>query len=556
MPDGGTAGVVATDEILRLLLAAIELRQRDDWPGALDCLDAALNINPGFLPLQVERGLVLAHLRRYEEALDALDCFLRQVPASAVIAAQRDEIVQQACAALDAQLHEQPADLPARLRRAGIFCRSDRYAHALRDFAAVLRVDREHVDALNGMGGVLLALDRHDEAAATYARALSLAPERAEIAYNLGNVLQQQGHFAEARVAYVRAIEQLPDFAEAHLEIAHCWLAQGSPRALADLEWRWLTQQLSGERLASGRPLWLGCAATAAPAMADAGAGGADLSGKTLLVWAEQGFGDTLQFVRFVPLVLQLTRAARVILRVQQALCRLLAGLDPRLQVIGDEEALPAHELQCPLLSLPLALGFNAQPALAFIPVLGDASAYLRADPGAVARWGAILRQKRRLRVGLAWAGRQRAPRNRTRDLPLAELLPLAGIDVELISLQKEIPLADTATLASFPRLRCLADAHASAFEDFASTAALIENLDLVISVDSAVAHLAGGLGKPCCLLLRYGSEWRWQRGRSDSPWYPSLRIFRQQRAGDWRGVVAELRVALVALLAGQSLAA
>ena len=246
--------------------------------------------------------------------------------------------------------------------------------------------------------------------------------------------------------------------------------------------------------------------------------------------------------MRFVPRLL--TDAAQVILRVQAPLRRLVESLDPRLTVIGDDQPLPAHDFQVPLLSLPFALRLDCVPQLA-VP-------YLRADALDVARWrerlgeclGECLGDARGLRVGIAWAGRSSGLPNPTRDIAPARLAPLAALPVEFVSLQ--VPAAEAPVL---PRLREFADE----LSDFGQTAALIETLDLVLCVDTAVAHLAGALAKPCWLLLRASGEWRWQRGRSDCPWYPSLTIYRQQAPGDWDGVIARVAAALCAKVAEES---
>ncbi|NJA88825.1 tetratricopeptide repeat protein [Rhodocyclus tenuis] len=541
----------AVDTLLPLLLAAVERRHGGDWMGALACLDEVLRVDPHFLPAQIERAPVLAHLGRYEEALAALDEFLRLVPAPE-ISAIYDDIRQMAFAAFAAAIGT-VEEVAARLRRAALYCQVGEPAQALADYEAALARSPDAVDALNGCGTALLALNRHDEALTAYRRACELAPLRAEFHYNQGNVLQQQGRLAEARIAYQRAIALVPDFAEAQLEIAHCWLGEGDARGWGGLEWRWQTAQLKRHWLACGRPLWLGKAGVdVLPPNAGEPLGTVDLAGKTLLVWAEQGFGDVIQFARFVPRLAQSTSAARVILRVPAPLQRLLAELAvnaPTLHVVGDDGDLPPHDAHVPLLSLPLALGLDA-------PASEKGAPYLRADPIEVAHWRARLGPAAGRRVGLVWAGRQYGVLNRTRDLSLCELRPLVAAEenlgVELISLQRDVPAADQETLAQWPSLRQLS----GAFPDFAATAAVLEAVDLVICVDTAVAHLAGALGIPCWLLLRYGSEWRWQYGRSDSPWYRSLRIFRQTRAGDWGTVIAEVCAALAGVPERQSVAA
>ena len=238
--------------------------------------------------------------------------------------------------------------------------------------------------------------------------------------------------------------------------------------------------------------------------------------------------GDTIQFLRYVPLAAQ--KAGKVILRVPAALRSLSRTLKCSISISTPEDPLPFHDFQCPLMSLPLAFGTVLESIPAEIP-------YLSVDAGGVETWRRRLGEQCRPRIGLVWAGRRREPRNRTRDLRLEVLRPLADLDVEMISLQKEIPEEDRATLESMPQVRSLGET----LVDFADTASLIENLDLLISADTAVAHLAGALGKPVWIMLRHSGEWRWLLDRSDSPWYPSARIFRERTRGDWGGVVRDV---------------
>ena len=500
------------EKIVAQMTRGVELRLRQEYDAALVCLDEAVAIDPRLPFAQINRAQLLAELKRYAEALDGYDLFLRHAGSSPEIAEARQGLLDAAFADLDHRLEARPGDLAARLERANLRRQTRCYEAALADYAALVAHDAQHADALNGLGTTLLALGRPDAAVDAYARAVAAEPQRAELHYNLGNALQQQGSFEPARAAYRQALARSPDFSEAQLEIAHCALAEGDfASGWSAYEWRWKTAQMRDCRLPSGQPQWLGATA---------------LSGKTILVWAEQGAGDTLQFVRLAPRLLPL--AGRVIVRVQAPLRRLIESLDPRIEVISDEQPLPAHDVHVPLLSLPLALGLDDVPPCP--------APYLRADPRDVARWRERLGDRQGVRVGLVWAGLSSGLPNPSRDIAPSLLAPLAALPVEFVSLQ--LPAGEVPAL---PRLRIFTDE----LTDFGQTAALIETLDLVLSVDTAVAHLAGALGKPCWLLLRASGEWRWQYGREDSPWYPSLTIFRQQLPGDWEGVVARVAAAL-----------
>ena len=258
---------------------------------------------------------------------------------------------------------------------------------------------------------------------------------------------------------------------------------------------------------------------------------------RTLLLHAEQGLGDTLQFCRYVPLI---AAGAKTVLEVQAPLVRLLSRLPGVASIVAQGACLPPFDAHCPLLSLPGALGTT-------LDTIPAATAYLAADPALAAEWSERLAGLAGLRVGIVWAGSARddpelAAVDARRSISLEALAPLAGAPgVSFISLQKGEPAAQ----ASRPPLgMALADFTAD-LDDFEDTAALVANLDLVISVDTAVVHLAGALGKPVWLLNRFDTCWRWLLNRDDSPWYPTLRQFRQSSPGDWTSVIAAVRKAL-----------
>lgn len=517
--------------ILPQLLQSSAYRQQQRWREALACLDAAYAAKPRLLALSVERALVMKELGEYAAAVAELDRFLSHAP-QPEIANLRQEVLDTAFATLAKRLEANEKDVPARLQRILLYEHLHQHPLAQNDCEQILLHNATHAGALNHLGSALLAQNRHDEALIAYRQALAAAPHSAAIHCNHGNVLQQLGHLDAAEQSYRCAIAIAPGLAEAHMEIGHCRLQAGESTGWQHIEWRWRTQQMRHAGLRTQQPLWLGNASAPLPE-APWPVAEKELRGKTILVWAEQGLGDTLQFVRYVPRLCRL--ATRVILRVPATLLPLLRHIDPRIEVIDDRQPLPPFDIHCPLLSLPLALGSQAIP-----PPLPS----LRADPDTAAEWSARLGSTPFLRIGIAWAGRQFGQPNPTRDIPLAALHSLAIPGAEIVSLQKEIPAGDAASLTAWPELRRFE----AELRDCGETAALIANLDLVISADTAVAHLAASLGKPCWLMLRFASEWRWLRQRRDSPWYPSLSIFRQRRAGEWRDVVAEIHANLSVL--------
>jgi hypothetical protein len=303
--------------------------------------------------------------------------------------------------------------------------------------------------------------------------------------------------------------------------------AQGWPQ----YEWRWKTRQFEEAVRTFDAPLWLG---------------EEDLAGRTILLHGEQGLGDVLQFCRYAPVVA--ARGAKVVLEVFPVLARLLGRLEGVDQIVRRGEPLPPHDLHAPLMSLPLALGAGPE---------AHAAPYLSPDPDDGARWASRLDGAEGLRVGLCWAGGARPDQpiahaiDQRRSLPLKAFAPLAGIGgVRFYSLQKGSPEAELKALDARdwpgpPIVDLTAE-----LKDFADTAALIANLDLVLACDTSTAHLAGGLGKPVWLLNRFDTCWRWPEVGDDTAWYPSARLFTQTAAGDWPGVISRVQAELQILSA------
>ncbi|MBW4093279.1 MAG: tetratricopeptide repeat protein, partial [Proteobacteria bacterium] len=361
-------------------------------------------------------------------------------------------------------------------------------------------------------------------ATARFRRAVALDPGSAAGWSNLGMMLKTAGKHAAAIAAHDHAVERAPDEPQLHVNRAVALLHAGRwTEAWGEYEWRL--------RLPGHTPLPLD---TLLPSLAT----GIDLAGRTVLLTHEEGFGDTLQFVRYAPLLE--ARGARVLLAVPGALARLLAPLGP---IVAPSGTPPAFDFHCPFFSLPRVFAATPDTIPASVP-------YLTADPAKTATWRARLADGGPgLRVGLVWAGQARpwldgfATLDGRRSAGLAAFAPLAGLPgVRFVSLQ-----AGAAAAEARPAGLDLLDPMGSVV-DFADTAAIVAALDLVVSVDTAVVHLAGGLGTPVFLLDRYDNCWRWLSGRADSPWYPGLRIFRQTRLGDWSGPMAQVAAALAAL--------
>jgi tetratricopeptide (TPR) repeat protein len=396
------------------------------------------------------------------------------------------------------------------------------YRRAEECFREVLRLAPCGAEHHNSLGNALLQQRRDVEAEACYARALQLEPEYAAAHINLANTLLQLGRAEEMKLHYRRGVELDPTSAGGQYNLALACLREGNYReGWQRHESRWDFRELHLPRRGFAQPQWRGEA----------------LDGAAILLHAEQGLGDTLQFARYVPLVAK--RGGRVVLEVQPPLRRLLLGLGGAVRVLARGDPLPAFAWQCPLMSLPVAF----DTTLESIP---SAAPYLQADAAAVsAAWQRFPRRGETLRVGLAWAGNPRHKSDQQRSITLEQLAPLADVRVSdvrgavFFSLQFG-PAAAQIAQARFP----LVDA-CSRSQDFAATAAVAATMDLVISVDTSVAHLAGAMGLPVWVMLPHLADWRWLERREDSPWYPTARLFRQPAPGDWTSLVEAMREAL-----------
>jgi hypothetical protein len=486
-------------DALQSLGAALQGLQRHR--EAIEVFNAALKQRPGNAEVLNSRGVSLFHLRRFEEALTSFDAAL----------AERGDFV------------EALSNRGTALQEVG------RPLEALKSLDAAIRLRPDYHSAWSGRGAVLWNLGRHSEALESFDNAISLEPDDVGVLLNRGNAYLELGRLDKALADFDSAIEIDGDDAAAHWEKANMLLRYGDySRGWREYEWRWGLK--AGDSLPvriSPDKQWTGTQ---------------PVDGKTILLQAEQGVGDVLQFVRYVPALAKM--GARVILQVPQQVGRLLRDLPGVWQISTTSSLPPPHDFSCPLMSLPLAFGTTLES----IPY-GDRP-YLQAQPADVDRWLRRLAQvfgdSRRPRVGLVWSGGFRGGRTERwmvperRNVPLglfAGALDLAGID--FVSLQKGDPAESELRTreGEYWKAGRLLNA-AGELNDFADTAGLIANLDLVISVDTSTAHLAAALGKPVWILNRYDTCWRWLLGREDSPWYGSVKLYRQGADRDWRPVL------------------
>jgi len=451
-------------------------------------------------------------------------------------------------------LEPDSSDIYASLGR--LQCKQGAATEAVESCRRALALAPHRQEIHNLLGYALVNAGDYGAAAEVYRRALAFRPVSAYTVYGLGYLLECQGDLAAAAESYRLVLRLDPSLLDAHLHLgithwlegrvgkaAECFervrelapenteartflgylhLLQGNfPLGLIEHECRWSTPHFLRHRRQLPQPLWRG----------------EPLEGSRILLHAEHGLGDTLQFVRYVPLVQ--ARGGKVVLEVQPRLHRLLAETPGATGVVRRGGTLPEVDWQCPLLSLPLAFATNLNSIPAMIP-------YIHPDPARVTAWGERMAGKA-LRIGLVWGGSPTFPHERWRSIPLEQLAPLTNLEgTTFYSLQMGPAAVQVKQLGSRVRLIDLQYEQ----EDLADTAAIVANLGLVISVDTSVAHLAGAMGKPLWVLLHKSPDWRWLLEREDSPWYPTARLFRQSTLGNWQDVVARVTGELRELVA------
>jgi tetratricopeptide (TPR) repeat protein len=500
------------------------LKALGHFEDALASYDRALTARPDDALALFNRGVTLHELKRFDLALASYDRALAVSPdytealcnrGAALAALGRNE---EALASYDRLLAKQADHAEALSNRGNVLKALGRFDDALIDYDAALCLRPDYPEALSNRAVTLLALDRLDEALADYDRALAFRTDSVEALNNRASVLQELRRFDEALATYDHVISIAPDYAQAQMNRALLLLLTGDfAKGWPAYEWRrklpnWVERGFA-------QPEW----------------SGQDIAGKRLLLYAEQGFGDTIQFARYVPLAAM--RGAHVIVEVQRSLAPLFGGLAGVEVVAAGSGHLPPFDLHCPLLSLPHLLA----PAPAAIP---SGVPYIIAPADRIAAWAPRLPADG-LRLGLAWSGNPDNARDHERSIPFARLAPLFGVPgTRFVSLQKDIRTADASDVRQCGKMIDLRDE----LHDFADTAAVIAQLDLVITVDTAVAHLAGAMGKPFWLLLPRVPDFRWLLDCTTSPWYPSARLFRKSHMNTWDTVIAGVATELAAL--------
>lgn len=511
----------------------VALQEAGRLDEALASLAQAIVLRPDYPEAYINRGVVEQSLRQlqaarvsYERAIALRPGYVEAWLNRGVTLQELGE-VEAALASYDRAIELRPDYAEAHNNRGAALRQLKRFDEAVASHDRAIELRPGYAEAHNSRGIALQMLLRLEEALASHDRSAALKPEYAEAWYDRGVALQLLVRIDDAIESYNHAIALEPDYQAAYFNKSMALLLLGDfEQGWPLYEHRWHCKFFTTPRNDFPQPLWLGRE---------------PLAGKTILLTCEQGFGDTLQFCRFAPQVAAL--GARVVLMAPPALAGLLGGLEGAAQVVAKGDRLPDFDFHCPLLSLPLALGTRVD----CIPV---APAYLKADPARVLAWAARLGPPSVPRIGLVWSGNTEHVLDAYRSMTLSQWLPYLPAGYRYVCLQKELREVDRQVLQGQGEISYFGDE----LVDFADTAALCMQMDLVISVDTSVAHLAGALGRPTWVMLPVHPDWRWLLGRSDSPWYPGVRLYRQSSVGDWSAVFDSVRADLLSAFDEESI--
>lgn len=480
---------------------------------------------------QLQSGLALHRAGKLIEAQSIYESILKINPEHAealhllgVVAAQSNQH-QRAAALIGKAISINPNNAAFHSNRGNSLRELEQFEAAVVSYDTAIRIKPEFADAYVNRGNALRDLKQLDAAIASYNNAISIKPEFASAYYNRGIAQGDMRQLDAAIASYDQAISIIPDNAEASWNKSLALLLKGDfAKAWPLYEWRWdsrIVKQITNrETPIFSQPLWSDIE---------------NLRGKTILLHSEQGLGDTIQFIRYAKLVAE--NGGRVIAAVPKPLMNLIQDLDGVSEVVDEESRLPLTDFHCPLLTLPKV--FNT--TLTTIPTY---QAYLHSDSKNVAAWAKTLGEKTQPRVGLVWSGGTGHKNDHNRSIALSSLIDYLPDGIEYVSLQKDVRDSDRLTLAKSSKVRTYDDQIA----DFSDTAALCDLMDLVISVDTSVAHLSGALGRPTWILLPYVPDWRWLLDRDDSPWYPSVKLYRQNADMLWASVFEKVKADLLLL--------
>lgn len=500
-----------------LMLAAANAKL-GELKAVADCCEKVIRLQPSNATAYYNLGVALQGLGHHQTAEEAYRHAIRLQPGNASAFANLAAVLQElnrsneALEAASQAVSLNPASPHAHNNLGLSLRRMERHEEAASRFQQALAINPNMAEAHYNLGLTYYALGKIENAISCHRQAIAINPNYADAYSDLGVAYQAQGNLREALQNYDHAVELRPDFADAHWNRSLVWLLIGAfEKGWPEYEWRWRRKEASPRFLPD--PRW----------------DGSCFSGKRLFIYAEQGLGDTIQFCRYLPLVKE--RGGYVIFESQPELFNLLQSCDGVDLLLQRGDPLPPFDMHAPLLSLPGIFQTTLESIPCRIP-------YLAPSSGTDIKHVQLLTRKSKQHIGIAWAGNPRHTNDRNRSCPLTYFSVLADVpNIQLFSLQKGKQSSELKT-HDFGKL--VTDL-SQVLDNFADTAAAVAKLDLIVTVDTSIAHLAGALGCPVWLLLPFAPDWRWLRGREDSPWYPTMRLFRQDRPGNWEGVFSSV---------------
>jgi len=502
--------------------------QTQNFEKAVKFLSKAIEVNLHHSPTYLNLGLAYQELKQFEAAIASYD---KAISLNASFAEAYNNLgnslrelkqFEAAIVNFDRAISLNADDYEAYSNRGNAFYELGQFESALASYDEAIKINPNFADAYNNLGILQKELKQYESALASYDKAVSYNPNSAVLFSNRGNVFKELKKFDSAIASYNQAISIDSAFAETYWNKSLLLILLGNYLdGWALYEWRWQASVQKDFLRPFKRPLWLGETC---------------IKDKIMLIHAEQGLGDSIQFCRYIAMVESL-EPKQILVEVPKALISLLSGLNIKCTLIENGNSIPEFDMHCPMMSLPHAFKTTVATIPADIP-------YLFAEESKAKQWQNKLGLKTKLRVGLVWSGSTTHKNDHNRSLLLKQLAPILALPFEFHSLQKEIRPNDLEALNDLKQVH----QHQDALKDFTDTAALIENMDLIISVDTSVAHLAGAMGKKVFILLPFAPDYRWMLDRSDTPWYPTATLFIQSRIDDWKSVMDQVKLALLDL--------
>jgi len=499
------------------------LQELENLDEALASYDRAVQINSDYAEAHFNRSITLQKLERLDEAIESYDRVISinsdfaDAHFNRGICLQEIKRLDEAIESYDRVISINPTFVEAYFNYGNTLRELKRFEEAIANYEKAIEIEPNYAEAYLNCGNVFREIKRLDKAISNFEKIIAINPNYAEAYLNYGLILEEFKRFDEAIANYEKAIAIKPDFAAAHWNLSLCNLLTGNFQdGWQSYEWRWMNKEALSfqDKRNFSQPLWIN---------------GETLTDKIILIYAEQGLGDTIQFCRYLPEVA--LQSKKVIFEVQRNLVKLLNNLGNNIQIIAKGDNLPSFDVRYPLLSLPLAF----KTELHTIPPIPKS---ITSDLQKQTKWKTILGIKTSLRVGLAWSGNSLHKNDHNRSLSLSQLLPYLPSNIDYVCLQNELRDGDKELLEQ----HCEIKYFGHLLEDFTDTAELCELMDIVVSVDTSVAHLSGMLGKPTWVLISFIPDWRWLLDRDDNPWYPSAKLYRQEKAGDWKSVLEKVK--------------